>query len=63
MTVPFKNLLRWKLVLKLNILHSHLGYNIIAYHVETPYKWHDVTDRPPTEIGEPVTIIPFSKRV
>ena len=26
----------------------------------TSYQWHDVTDRPPTAIGETVTVIPIS---
>ena len=32
----------------------------MAYHVMTSYQWHDVTDRPPTAIGETVTVIPIS---
>ena len=32
----------------------------MAYHVMTSYHWHDVTDRPPTAIGETVTGIPIS---
>ena len=32
----------------------------MAYHMMTSYQWHDVTDRPPTAIGETVTVIPIS---
>ena len=32
----------------------------MAYHVMKSYQWHDVTDRPPTAIGETVTVIPIS---
>ena len=52
--------LRWKIALKLDILHSHYGYNIMAYYEMTSYQWHDVTERPPTAIGETVTVIPIS---
>ena len=52
--------LRSKIVLKLDILHSHYGYNIMAYHVVTSYQWRDVTDRLSTAIGESVTAILIS---
>ena len=52
--------LRWKIALKLDILHSYYGYNMMAYHEMTSYQWHDVTERPPTAIGETVTVIPIS---
>ena len=32
----------------------------MAYHVMTSYQWHDVKDRPPTAIGETVTVLPIS---
>ena len=32
----------------------------MAYHVVTSYQWRDVTDRPPTAIGERDTVIPIS---
>ena len=32
----------------------------MAYHVVTSYQWHDVTERPPTVIGETVIVIPIS---
>ena len=32
----------------------------MAYHEMTSYQWHDVTERPPTAIGETVTVIPIS---
>ena len=32
----------------------------MAYHVMTSYQWNDVTDRPPTAIGETVAVIPIS---
>ena len=52
--------LRRKIVYKLDILHSHNGYNIMAYHVVTSYQWRDVTNRPPTVKSETVTVIPIS---
>ena len=32
----------------------------MAYYEMTSYQWHDVTERPPTAIGETVTVIPIS---
>ena len=32
----------------------------MAYHLMTSYQWYDVTDMPPTAIGETVTVKPIS---